>query len=181
MTETLGQTIRRLRLKNDMSIRALAQQIQTSPAYLSLLELDQQIPTWGRLVSISNALSQDIDSLLIKLFPQDVVDFVKKYPEMYKSFAREFKKTKNFKEIKSLPPKQLYTFNCIVEIDKKEIPITKRSIAEHLGISVYETNYVISSLLRRNLIQTDKKIFSEKDHYGNTRKGQWLKTYIITK
>ena len=181
MTETLGQTIRRIRIEKGISILTLSKRVQISPSYLTMIELDQGVPTWEKLALISVAIEQDMDSLLIKVFPQDVVDVLKKYPEMHKAFVKEFRKTKNFKNLESLPSKQQEVFNGILEIEQKGIPITKRSIAAHLGVSVYEISYVISRLISRNLIQADKKIFSEEDHYGNQGRGQWLQTYIITK
>ena len=181
MTDTLGETIRRIRLEKGMTVKEVAIKTQVSPTYFIDIELHQTIPTWERLELIALAIGETIDSLLLTVFPQDVIDIMKKFPDMRQAFFRNLSKTQKFKELKVLPGRMEKFFNCILEIDKKGLPITKREIAKHLGISVYETGSVISYLIKRNYIQNDRKIFTEEDHYGNYGRGHWLQTYTITK
>jgi transcriptional regulator with XRE-family HTH domain len=56
MVKTLGQTIRDLRERKDLSVRELAKKVDISPAFLSDLELGRRHPSDDTLARIAQVL-----------------------------------------------------------------------------------------------------------------------------
>jgi transcriptional regulator with XRE-family HTH domain len=63
MKKTLGQRIRELRDKQDISLREFAKMIEVTPAHLSDIELGRRFPSEGLLKRIAAKLRIDITDL----------------------------------------------------------------------------------------------------------------------
>jgi len=63
MNESLGEGIRRLREKNDLSLRELAKKIDVSAVFLSDIELGRRFPSSETLKKIAEFLGENIEAL----------------------------------------------------------------------------------------------------------------------
>lgn len=63
MTKTLGQLIRELRDKQDVSLREFAKKIEVTPAHLSDVELGRRFPSPELLKRIATALKVSVEEL----------------------------------------------------------------------------------------------------------------------
>ncbi|MHB1327683.1 MAG: helix-turn-helix domain-containing protein [Gemmatimonadales bacterium] len=86
--DSLGQTIRRLRLAADYKLREFAIQIELSAAYLSDIEHDRRIPTEDVLRTIAKELAkripvtyEDLRRLSTRL-ETDIQRMVQQHPEV---------------------------------------------------------------------------------------------------
>jgi transcriptional regulator with XRE-family HTH domain len=61
---TLGQQIRDARVAADLSLRALARQLEVAPSYMNDIENDRRVPSEAVLRRIASELDLDADMLL---------------------------------------------------------------------------------------------------------------------
>jgi transcriptional regulator with XRE-family HTH domain len=61
---TLGQQIRDARVAAELSLRALARQLEIAPSYMNDIENDRRVPSEAVLLRIASALGLDSDRLL---------------------------------------------------------------------------------------------------------------------
>jgi transcriptional regulator with XRE-family HTH domain len=61
---TLGQQIRDARVAADLSLRALARQLEVAPSYMNDIENDRRVPSEAVLRRIASELHLDADMLL---------------------------------------------------------------------------------------------------------------------
>jgi transcriptional regulator with XRE-family HTH domain len=60
----LGQVIRRLRQKRDLSIETLAGAAEMHPTYLSGIERGHYNPSWDKLVKLASALGVPLSAIV---------------------------------------------------------------------------------------------------------------------
>ncbi|MEX2181896.1 MAG: helix-turn-helix transcriptional regulator [Gemmatimonadaceae bacterium] len=96
--ETLGQAIRRLRLQAGSGLRAFANKIEVSAAYLSDVEHDRRVPTTETLQAIVGELVKDVPVTYEELrdlstrLETDLQRMVQQHPEVGQ-LLREVKQT----------------------------------------------------------------------------------------
>ena len=61
---TIGQNIRKYRLKKGIRQEALAEQLDLSPNYISMMERGEKLPSLPTLIQLANALDVTADMLL---------------------------------------------------------------------------------------------------------------------
>jgi transcriptional regulator with XRE-family HTH domain len=61
---TLGQQIRDARVAAELSLRALARQLEVAPSYMNDIENDRRVPSEAVLLRIASGLGLDSDRLL---------------------------------------------------------------------------------------------------------------------
>lgn len=103
--KNFGETIRELRLAQDLGLRETAGMVKISPAYLSRIERGKERPPRPEIIKkLANLLAADPDVLfrLSSSTDPELVDFLHEQPEML-NFLR-FLKEKQFseKEIRQL-------------------------------------------------------------------------------
>ena len=103
--KNFGETIRELRLAQDLGLRETAGMVKISPAYLSRIERGKERPPRPEIIKkLANLLAADPDVLfrLSSSTDPELVDFLHEQPEML-NFLR-FLKEKKFseKEIRQL-------------------------------------------------------------------------------
>ena len=88
--QSLGEVLRDARVAKDMSLRALAGQLDITPSYLSDIENDRRIPAEDVLASLSGALGLDFDDLmaLAGRFGEEAERYLRKQPTAVKLFRR---------------------------------------------------------------------------------------------
>jgi len=62
--ETLGQRVKKLRIKNNLSQRKLARMVETSPGLISFIERDRNRPNYEIIARIANKLGTTTDYLI---------------------------------------------------------------------------------------------------------------------
>jgi len=70
---SLGERILRLRERNKLSLRSLADKVELSASFLSQVERDEASPSIASLEKIARALSVDISSLFLKTQPEPLL------------------------------------------------------------------------------------------------------------
>jgi transcriptional regulator with XRE-family HTH domain len=89
--KTLGQHIRELRDKKDLSLRDLAEKLDCSAAFLSDIELGKRFPSSEMLTKIAKALSVKRDDLEKYDIRSDIEEF-KKNSQSNPNYAFAFRK-----------------------------------------------------------------------------------------
>lgn len=89
--KTLGQKIRELREKKDLSLRELAREIQVSAAFLSDIELGRRYPSDNILLSLSEKLEISVNELQT-YDTRPPIDDIKRLASSNPKYALAFRK-----------------------------------------------------------------------------------------
>jgi len=101
VVKTFGQTLRDARTENDVSLRELAERINISPTYLSLIERGISVPpSEDVVVELESYFGFEPGELmsLSGRIPQDVLDALRRYPhlcELVRWFAADIEECEN--------------------------------------------------------------------------------------
>lgn len=79
---TLGEQIRRARIKAELSLRELARRLDLSPSYINDIEHDRRVPSEEVLIKIATELDLDIDRILAAAgrVGEDAEEYMKSNP-----------------------------------------------------------------------------------------------------
>jgi transcriptional regulator with XRE-family HTH domain len=80
--ETLGEHVRRLRVEQAMTLRALARRVGVSAPFLSDLEHDRRRPSEATLKLIANALDAPLSKLAAHSVGRDALAIINRDPEL---------------------------------------------------------------------------------------------------
>ena len=89
-TQTLGEWLREARMDKDVSLRALAKQMEITPSYLSDIENDRRVPAEDVLQKLTGALDLSFDDAMAMAgrFGEQTDRYIKRQPEAVKLMRR---------------------------------------------------------------------------------------------
>lgn len=88
--DTLGEYVRQARLRSNLRLRQLAEQLGITPSYLSDIENDRRVPSQEVLEGIARHLRLDMDELLARAgrLDPDTERYLKRSPAAVRLFRR---------------------------------------------------------------------------------------------
>jgi HTH-type transcriptional regulator, competence development regulator len=90
-TPTFGQTIKALREKKGMNLRAFAKALEKSPTFISRLERDEDVrPSEETVKEMARLLGADVNELLAMAgrVSSDIQEIIRKHPKELAAFLR---------------------------------------------------------------------------------------------
>jgi transcriptional regulator with XRE-family HTH domain len=105
-----GDFVRTTRLNLKMGLREFASQVGVSPAYISKMEIENEIPKEENIKKMAKILKVDEDKLLSMAdkISSEIKNIINTEPDLYASFLRRAK------------PKDLEKFMSQMDNDKKK-------------------------------------------------------------
>ena len=89
-SQSLGEWLRDARMNKDISLRALAGQLDITPSYLSDIENDRRVPAEDVLQKLTGALDLPFDDAMARAgrFGEQTDRYIKRQPEAVKLMRR---------------------------------------------------------------------------------------------
>ena len=104
--KTLGQVLKELRLKADLSLRELAEKTKVTAPFLSDIELGRRFPSAEKLVELAKALEVDIAELR-KFDGRETAADVRRFLEQNPAYGFAFRVALNQAQEKGVSPEDL--------------------------------------------------------------------------
>jgi transcriptional regulator with XRE-family HTH domain len=89
-SDSLGDLIRKRRVKKELSLRSLAAQLEITPSYLSDIENDRRVPAEDVVRQIARLLEIDFNDLMARAgkFGRDAERYLRRQPAAGQLFRR---------------------------------------------------------------------------------------------